>query len=280
MPRQQQARDRLLGRERGDHERPRDEDESEAGRRVARAAGEDGGGGEDLGVGHDRDDAVPMQKLAELDDAAPGRPGQPLRRGAHRGRGRGARQGGGRDRRAGARAGGWQQRGSRGRRLPRHGRARADARRRARRHVVHRAGGRAVGPVRRGARRAEGLAGIECLSGIPGSIGATPIQNVGAYGQEVAEVITSVRVFDRAEHEVAELTPDQCGFSYRSSAFKREPGQWVVLAVSFELDPQPRLAADPLHRARAHAGHRAGRERTARRRARGRAGACGARRGW
>jgi UDP-N-acetylmuramate dehydrogenase len=89
------------------------------------------------------------------------------------------------------------------------------------------------------ARVEDGLAGIECLSGIPGSTGATPIQNVGAYGQEVAEVITSVRVFDREEREVVELTPDQCGFSYRSSAFKREPGEWVVLAVTFELHPQP-----------------------------------------
>jgi UDP-N-acetylmuramate dehydrogenase len=90
------------------------------------------------------------------------------------------------------------------------------------------------------ARVDEGLAGIECLSGIPGSIGATPIQNVGAYGQEVAEVITSVRVLIRASGEVTELGPDECGFSYRSSAFKREPGEWVVLAVSFRLEAQPR----------------------------------------
>ena len=89
------------------------------------------------------------------------------------------------------------------------------------------------------ARVGEGLAGIECLSGIPGSIGATPIQNVGAYGQEIAEVITSVRVLTRANGEVTELAPEECGFSYRSSAFKREPGEWVVLAVTFQLDPQP-----------------------------------------
>ncbi len=89
------------------------------------------------------------------------------------------------------------------------------------------------------ARVEEGLAGIECLSGIPGSIGATPIQNVGAYGQEVAEVITAVRVLNRLTGQVADLTPDECWFSYRSSAFKREPGEWVVLAVSFRLDPQP-----------------------------------------
>ena len=88
------------------------------------------------------------------------------------------------------------------------------------------------------ARVAEGLAGIECLSGIPGSVGATPIQNVGAYGQEVAEVIPSVRVLNRATGEVADLAPDECGFSYRSSSFKREPGEWVVLAVTFALEPQ------------------------------------------
>ena len=89
------------------------------------------------------------------------------------------------------------------------------------------------------ARVTDGLAGIECLSGIPGSTGATPIQNVGAYGQEVADVITSVRVLERGTGEICELTPDECGFTYRSSAFKRERGQWVVLAVSFRLDPQP-----------------------------------------
>jgi UDP-N-acetylmuramate dehydrogenase len=83
---------------------------------------------------------------------------------------------------------------------------------------------------------AEGLAGVESLSGIPGSIGATPIQNVGAYGQEVAETITAVRVLDRASGEVAELAPADCGFAYRSSAFKRTPGRRVVLAVTFALE--------------------------------------------
>jgi len=89
------------------------------------------------------------------------------------------------------------------------------------------------------ARVGEGMAGIECLSGIPGSTGATPIQNVGAYGEEVSEVITSVRVLNRRGGEVAELAPADCGFSYRSSSFKREPDQWVVLAVTFTLDAQP-----------------------------------------
>jgi UDP-N-acetylmuramate dehydrogenase len=85
------------------------------------------------------------------------------------------------------------------------------------------------------ARVAEGLAGVECLSGIPGSVGATPIQNVGAYGQEVAETITGVRVLDRARDEVHELAPADCGFAYRSSAFKRDPQRWVVLRVRFAL---------------------------------------------
>jgi UDP-N-acetylmuramate dehydrogenase len=79
------------------------------------------------------------------------------------------------------------------------------------------------------------LAGIECLSGIPGSVGATPIQNVGAYGQEVSETITAVRVYDRQAHATQELGPEDCGFSYRSSAFKRNPGRWVVLRVTYAL---------------------------------------------
>jgi UDP-N-acetylmuramate dehydrogenase len=82
----------------------------------------------------------------------------------------------------------------------------------------------------------DGLAGIECLSGIPGSVGATPIQNVGAYGQEVSETIVSVRVLDRTTGEVEDLPPEACGFSYRGSAFKRDPGHWVVLAVTLRLE--------------------------------------------
>jgi UDP-N-acetylmuramate dehydrogenase len=83
---------------------------------------------------------------------------------------------------------------------------------------------------------AEGLAGVESLSGIPGSIGATPIQNVGAYGQEVSETVVSVRVLDRERDTVEELPAADCGFAYRSSAFKRTPGRWVVLAVTFALE--------------------------------------------
>jgi UDP-N-acetylmuramate dehydrogenase len=89
---------------------------------------------------------------------------------------------------------------------------------------------------------ARGLAGVECLAGIPGSVGATPIQNVGAYGQEVAETIRAVRVLDRADGTVQALDPAACGFTYRSSAFKREPGRWVVLAVRFELEASERSA--------------------------------------
>jgi UDP-N-acetylmuramate dehydrogenase len=81
------------------------------------------------------------------------------------------------------------------------------------------------------------LAGIEALSGIPGTTGATPIQNVGAYGQEVAQTITAVRVWDRAEKSERTLTPEDCVFGYRDSRLKREPGRFVVLDVTFALHP-------------------------------------------
>jgi UDP-N-acetylmuramate dehydrogenase len=82
-----------------------------------------------------------------------------------------------------------------------------------------------------------GLAGFECLSGIPGLVGATPIQNVGAYGQEVAQTIRSVRVLDRDTSNETELDAAHCGFGYRDSRFKREPQRFVVLAVTFALRP-------------------------------------------
>jgi UDP-N-acetylmuramate dehydrogenase len=84
------------------------------------------------------------------------------------------------------------------------------------------------------------LAGLEALSGIPGSTGATPVQNVGAYGQEVAQTITAVRVYDRAEKAERTLTPAECGFAYRDSRLKRAPGRFVVLAVTFALHPGER----------------------------------------
>jgi UDP-N-acetylmuramate dehydrogenase len=82
------------------------------------------------------------------------------------------------------------------------------------------------------------LAGLECLSGIPGLVGATPIQNVGAYGQEVAETIRAVRVLERGSWRVHELSPTACGFGYRDSAFKRDPERFVVLGVTFGLRPE------------------------------------------
>jgi UDP-N-acetylmuramate dehydrogenase len=85
---------------------------------------------------------------------------------------------------------------------------------------------------------ADGLAGVECLAGIPGLAGATPIQNVGAYGQEVAQTITGVRALDRAAGRVVTLGSAACRFGYRTSMFKRQPGRFVVLEVTFELHPQ------------------------------------------
>ncbi|MFZ1363011.1 MAG: UDP-N-acetylmuramate dehydrogenase [Candidatus Nanopelagicales bacterium] len=81
----------------------------------------------------------------------------------------------------------------------------------------------------------DGWSGLECLSGIPGSVGATPIQNVGAYGHEVAEFIESVEVFDRENHSQFTMTADDCEFGYRSSVFKSNPGRYLVLAVNFVL---------------------------------------------
>src|SRR5712692_2929181 len=80
--------------------------------------------------------------------------------------------------------------------------------------------------------------GIECLSGIPGSTGATPIQNVGAYGQDVSESIAQVEVFDRSTGRVAMLSNQDCRFEYRSSIFKREArDRYIVLSVTFQLQP-------------------------------------------
>jgi UDP-N-acetylmuramate dehydrogenase len=84
------------------------------------------------------------------------------------------------------------------------------------------------------------LSGIEALSGIPGSVGATPIQNVGAYGQEVADVLLGVRVLDRLTGDVHELDNEACLFDYRSSVFKRDPGRWLVLRVRLALERTPR----------------------------------------
>ncbi len=81
----------------------------------------------------------------------------------------------------------------------------------------------------------EGWVGIEALSGIPGSTGATPIQNVGAYGQEVAQTLARVRTWDRAQRRVRTLAADECAFAYRSSRFKSHPERFLVLDVTFQL---------------------------------------------
>src|SRR5579863_1886221 len=94
-------------------------------------------------------------------------------------------------------------------------------------------------------------AGIECLSGIPGSVGGTPVQNVGAYGQEVSETIESVLVFDQEDGQVRELCREACGFAYRSSIFNTtERGRFVILRVTYALTPggEPHLEYADLQR--------------------------------
>lgn len=81
----------------------------------------------------------------------------------------------------------------------------------------------------------EGLAGIEALAGIPGRVGATPIQNVGAYGQEVALTIAGVRVYDRHTKTIRLMAPQECHFAYRTSVFKGRT-RYVVLAVTYLLE--------------------------------------------
>lgn len=80
-----------------------------------------------------------------------------------------------------------------------------------------------------------GYAGLETLSGIPGTVGATPIQNIGAYGHEVAEFITRVRTYDRQVKEIRTFTNRECEFTYRNSYFKAHPGRYVIIDVQFQL---------------------------------------------
>jgi UDP-N-acetylmuramate dehydrogenase len=82
---------------------------------------------------------------------------------------------------------------------------------------------------------ASGWVGLEALSGIPGSVGASPIQNVGAYGQEVADTVASVRCWDRVEAVQRTFAAADCGFGYRTSRFKQDPQRYVVLDVTFQL---------------------------------------------
>jgi UDP-N-acetylmuramate dehydrogenase len=99
---------------------------------------------------------------------------------------------------------------------------------------------------------ARGWAGVECLSGIPGTAGATPIQNVGAYGQDVSSTVKRVRAFDRLEQRWLDLQDSDCGFAYRSSVFKTTAlGRYVVTAVTFQLTPggAPLIKYEELNRA-------------------------------
>jgi UDP-N-acetylmuramate dehydrogenase len=96
-------------------------------------------------------------------------------------------------------------------------------------------------------------AGVECLSGIPGSVGGTPVQNVGAYGQEVSETISSVEVLDlrNEDGQIRELCREACGFAYRTSIFNTtEQGRFIVLRVTFALTPggEPRITYADLKR--------------------------------
>lgn len=88
-----------------------------------------------------------------------------------------------------------------------------------------------------------GLAGVECLSGIPGTVGGTPIQNVGAYGQDVSRTIDQVTVYDCVDHTARSIRASECGFSYRMSRFKSgDEGRFVVCDVTFRLRPGPPTA--------------------------------------
>ncbi len=89
-----------------------------------------------------------------------------------------------------------------------------------------------------------GLMGLENLALIPGTVGACPIQNIGAYGVEVGEYIEAVEAYDRETQRSKRLEKDLCGFAYRDSIFKRESGHWIIYAVEFRLPRQGQLKID------------------------------------
>lgn len=90
----------------------------------------------------------------------------------------------------------------------------------------------------------KGIIGLENLSLIPGSVGACPVQNIGAYGVEVAEFISTVLCYDPTEDQVAELTAEQCAFGYRDSVFKRDKAHWVILEVRFVFSKGRKLSLE------------------------------------
>jgi UDP-N-acetylmuramate dehydrogenase len=90
---------------------------------------------------------------------------------------------------------------------------------------------------------AEGLSGVECLAGIPGLVGGSPVQNIGAYGQEVADTIVSVTAVDLESLRMVTLSQEECGFGYRRSVFNSSAkGRYVVTAATFGFDPQAKPA--------------------------------------
>ncbi|MEU8538499.1 UDP-N-acetylmuramate dehydrogenase [Streptomyces sp. NPDC048717] len=82
---------------------------------------------------------------------------------------------------------------------------------------------------------AEGLSGVEYLGGMPGTVGAAPVQNAGAYGQQISDCLTTITAYDWTHRRLTRLDATQCGFRYRSSLFKRQPGRWTILAVTLRL---------------------------------------------
>jgi UDP-N-acetylmuramate dehydrogenase len=106
-----------------------------------------------------------------------------------------------------------------------------------------------------------GCAGIECLAGIPGTVGGTPVQNVGAYGQEVASAIVCVRAFDLQSRTFVEFAAAECGFAYRRSRFNSEDrGRYIVTRVDYQLTPggAPAVRYADLQRALAERGAESG----------------------
>lgn len=91
---------------------------------------------------------------------------------------------------------------------------------------------------------AQGLSGLENLSLIPGTVGAAPMQNIGAYGVEIKDLFAGLSALDRQTGEVRDFTLDECAFAYRDSLFKREAGRWLILRVRFQLSRLASLRLD------------------------------------
>ena len=91
---------------------------------------------------------------------------------------------------------------------------------------------------------AQGLAGLENLSLIPGTVGAAPMQNIGAYGVEIKDVFAGLTALDRQSGELREFALEECAFAYRDSLFKQQPGRWLILRVRFALSRKTALHLD------------------------------------